>query len=71
MPLAGKCKCGNNLTLTVHVKSVMKYLDISKSIARDFNVSPYVSERIEMLEESMSSLFANDKVKDCKITDFC
>ncbi len=70
MPLGGKCRCGNPLTLTVHVKSVMKYLDISKAIARDFDVSPYVSERIELLEESMCSLFENDKVKDCKITDY-
>ncbi len=70
MPLSGKCRCGNGLNLTVHVKSVMKYLEISKSIARDFNVSPYVSQRIEMLEESMCSLFENDKVKDCKITDY-
>jgi DNA polymerase II large subunit len=70
MPLGGKCRCGNGLTLTVHVKSVMKYLDISKSIAREFGVSGYVSQRIEMLEESMCSLFENDKVKDCKLTDF-
>ena len=70
MPLSGHCRCGNKLNLTVHVKSVMKYLDISKAIARDFDVSPYVSQRIEMLEESMNSLFENDKVKDCKITDF-
>ncbi|MDO9538177.1 MAG: DNA polymerase II large subunit, partial [Thermoplasmata archaeon] len=70
MPLAGQCKCGHKLNLTVHVASVMKYLEMSKTIARDFDVSPYVSQRIELLEEGMCSLFENDKVKDCKLSDF-
>jgi DNA polymerase II large subunit len=70
MPLAGHCKCGNKLNLTVHVKSVMKYLEMSKAIAKEYDVSPYVSQKIELLEEGMASLFENDKVKDCKITDY-
>ena len=56
--------------MTVHVGSVMKYLEMSKAIAKEFEVSPYVSQRIEMLEEGMSSMFENDKVKDCKLSDF-
>ncbi|MFO7618512.1 MAG: DNA polymerase II large subunit [Thermoplasmata archaeon] len=70
MPLAGKCRCGNKLNLTVHVKSVMKYLEMSKAIAREYGVSNYIIQRIELLEEGMSSMFENDKVRDCKITDF-
>jgi len=70
MPLAGACWCGHKLNLTVHVKSVMKYLVISKTIARDFEVSDYIIQRIGLLEEGMASMFKNDKVKDCKITDF-
>ena len=70
MPLAGKCRCGNKLNLNVHVKSVMKYLVLSKAIALEYGVSDYVTQRIELLEEGMSSLFVNDKVKDCKITDY-
>lgn len=70
MPLAGQCKCGNKLNLTVYVKSVMKYLEMSKAIAKEYDVSPYISQKITLLEEGMSSLFENDKVKDCKITDF-
>ena len=70
MPLAGACKCGNKLTLTVHVASVMKYLEASKKIATDFDVSTYVTQRIDMLEDGMCSMFENDKVKDCKLSDF-
>ena len=70
MPLSGTCRCGHKLIMTVHVGSVKKYLEMSKAIAEEFGVSPYVSQRIEMLEEGMDSMFENDKVKDCKLSDF-
>lgn len=70
MPLAGKCRCGNKLNLTVHVKSVMKYLEMSKTIAVEYGVSEYIIQRIDLLEEGMCSMFENDKVKDCKLSDF-
>ncbi len=70
MPLSGACKCGHKLILTVHVGSVMKYLEMSKAIAEEFKVSSYVSQRINLLEEGMCSMFENDKVKDCKLSDF-
>jgi len=70
MPLAGRCSCGHNLTMTVHEASVRKYLDISKEIAEEFEVSGYVYERIKMMEGAMSSMFENDKVKNCTLLDF-
>jgi DNA polymerase II large subunit len=70
MPLAGRCSCGYNLTMTVHEASVRKYLDISKGIAEEFKVSPYVYERIQMMEGAMRSMFENDNVKNCTLLDF-
>ncbi len=70
MPLAGACRCGHKLIMTVHAASVKKYLEMSKTIAKDFQVSPYICQRIDMLEEGMCSMFENDKVKDCKLSDF-
>ena len=70
MPLSGRCTCGHNLTMTVHEASVRKYLDISKDIAREFGVSDYVCERIQMMEGAMSSMFENDKVKNSTLLDF-
>lgn len=71
MPLAGKCtKCGNALTLTVHEASVKKYLEISKKIGEKYGLDSYTKERVEILEMSMDSVFNNDKVKKCKLTDF-
>jgi len=70
MPLRGKCYCGNSLTLTVHEKSVKKYLEITKEISERFGLPTYTLQRIALIEGSINSLFENDRVKKCKLTDF-
>ena len=70
IPLSGRCYCGNNLTLTVHEKSVKKYLEITKEISEKFELDTYTQQRVAIIEESMNSLFQSDKVKKCKLTDF-
>ncbi len=71
MPLRGKCPaCGGNLTLTVHESSVKKYLEISKKISNQFEVSNYLRQRIDLIEEAITSLFTNDKTQDLKLDDF-
>jgi DNA polymerase II large subunit len=70
IPLLGRCYCGNNLTLTVHEKSVKKYLEITKEISEKFELDAYTQQRIALIEESMNSLFHSDKVKKCKLSDF-
>lgn len=70
-PLQGVCnKCNGKLTLTVHEKSVKKYLEISKEIAQRYNISPYARQRIVLVEKSIDSLFISDKVKTTKLDDF-
>ena len=70
-PLRGCCvKCGGKLTLTVHEKSVKKYLEISKEIADRYHLPPYACQRIKLVEKSIDSLFMSDKVKTTKLTDF-
>ena len=70
VPLAGVCRCGNQLTLTVHEASVKKYLEVSKMISDKYELDDYTKERIMILEMSMNSVFNNDKVKKCKLSDF-
>jgi DNA polymerase II large subunit len=70
IPLRGKCYCGNDLTLTVHEKSVKKYLEITKEISEKFGLPLYTQQRIALIEGSIKSLFENDRVKKCKLTDF-
>jgi DNA polymerase II large subunit len=67
----GVCtKCNGKLTLTVHQKSVKKYLEISKEIADKYNISPYARQRIRLVEKSINSLFMSDKLKPTTLFDF-
>ena len=71
MTLSGNCyRCGNPLNLTVHEASVKKYLEISKTIGDKYGLDAYTRERIDILEMNMNSVFNNDKVKKCKLSDF-
>lgn len=71
IPLRGRCvACGGNLTLTVHESSVKKYLEISKRISQQFDVSNYLRQRIDLIEDAITSLFTNDKTQDLKLDDF-
>lgn len=71
VPLSGVCmKCGHTLNLTVHEASVRKYLEVSKEISEKYGLDDYTKDRIEILEMSMNSLFNNDKIKKCKLSDF-
>ena len=71
IPLQGTCiKCKGKLTLTVHEKSVKKYLEISKEISKRYNISPYSCQRIKLVEKSIDSLFISDKIRTTKLSDF-
>lgn len=71
IPLCGVCtKCGHRLTLSVHEGSVRKYLEISREISEKYDLDEYTKERIAILSDSMDSVFNNDKVKKCKLSDF-
>ena len=77
MPLVGRCtaivarrECGGDLTLTVHEGSVKKYLEVTKRITREYPVSPYLLQRIALIEDAISSLFTSDKAQDLKLDDF-
>ena len=71
IPLRGVCtKCGGNLTLTVHERSIKKYLEISKMLTEKYDLPDYARQRIKLVEKSIESLFTNDKVKVTKLSDF-
>lgn len=71
IPLSGVCmKCGHTLNLTVHEASVRKYLNASKEISEKYGLDDYTKDRIMILEMSMNSLFNNDKIKKCTLSDF-
>jgi DNA polymerase II large subunit len=71
VPLSGRCrKCKNKLTMTVHEASVKKYIDVAREVARNYAVDDYTQQRLKLVEESIESLFENDKVEKAQLTDF-
>ncbi|MEM4616387.1 MAG: hypothetical protein QXY19_05215, partial [Archaeoglobaceae archaeon] len=61
-PLNGKCrKCGGNLTLTVHSSSIVKYLELSKKLCENYNVSEYTKQRLKLIEYEIRSLLMENK----------
>jgi len=81
IPLSGVCtkplkgngngaRCGGKLTLTVHKGGVTKYLQVTKDLAKKYNIKNYTQQRVELIENAINSLFENDKVKTCSLEDF-
>ena len=71
-PLTGTCpKCGGGrVILTVHEGAVTKYMAVSLAIAKEYEVSKYTIQRLELLSLSIQSLFENDKSKQMGLSDF-
>jgi len=71
IPLSGKCKkCGSKIVPTVHVASVIKYLDVSLRIANEYHVSDYTRQRLELLEKDVNLLFPAAVEKQKALSDF-
>lgn len=70
IPLAGNCKCGNKLVLTVHEASIKKYLEVAKHLSEKYKIPNYTRQRILLIEDAINSLFTSDNVKKLKIEDF-
>lgn len=70
IPLSGECTCGGNLVLSISKGSVIKYLDISKELARKYPIDNYLIQRIELIESSINSLFESDKSKQSSLDVF-
>jgi DNA polymerase II large subunit len=70
-PLAGKCsKCGGNLLLTINKGGIEKYLEISRDIVNRYCLPVYLSQRLELVEKEIKSIFEDDKVKQMGLSDF-
>ncbi|HME51134.1 MAG TPA: DNA-directed DNA polymerase II large subunit [Candidatus Lokiarchaeia archaeon] len=71
-PLQGKCtKCGNqNLTLTVSPSSIKKYLDIALKMVKEYNLSEYTRQRMDILAERVESTVFNGTKKQKSLSEF-
>lgn len=69
IPLRGRCYCGHALTLTVHEASVKKYLEVTKRIMKEFGLPQYTVQRIELIEQSIESMFEGER-RLMKLSEF-
>lgn len=71
VPLAGRCtRCGGNLLLTINKGGIEKYLQISRDIVKKYDLPHYLSQRLELVEKEIKSIFEDDKVKQMGLSDF-
>ncbi len=63
-PLGGKCgKCGGRLIFTISEGSILKYMQKALELARNFGVSAYLLESLELTEMHIQSIFGKEKEK--------
>jgi DNA polymerase II large subunit len=72
IPLSGKCmKCGKTtIILTIHEGSVRKYLKIAQVMARQEELSPYLIQRLDMIEKEIDSVFKSDNPEQKSLFEF-
>lgn len=61
IPLVGHCtKCGGNIILTIAEGSARKYLQIAKEFIVKYALSPYIKQRVDLIEREMNSVFQSE-----------
>lgn len=62
VPLSGKCrKCGNkSIILTIHKGSIVKYLDETIKVAKEYKMPWYVTAQVENISRTIKDTFADD-----------
>ena len=71
-PLSWKCpSCGGEIRGTLTRASVEKYLYIAQRLAREYDVEPYLRNRLDMLQRELDQLFQGPRKADqLELTDF-
>jgi len=61
-PLKGVCPvCGGRIIFTIAEGSIVKYLEPSLSLARKYNLSPYLKQSLELLKRRVEDVFGKPK----------
>jgi len=72
LPLSGQCTgCDKgNIILTIAPGSVVKYLKIVKKIVKTYELSDYLSQRIDLIEEEIDSVLHDESMTQKSLGDF-
>jgi len=65
VPLSGACtKCGGKISLTVHRRSIEKYLEVAENLVDRYSIGAYHKQRLKLIRDEIASLFAETTEKD-------
>jgi len=72
LPLSGQCTACDkgNIILTIAPGSVVKYLKIVKKIVKTYELSDYLSQRIDLIEEEIDSVLHDESMTQKSLGDF-
>ncbi|WXG45752.1 MAG: DNA polymerase II large subunit [Candidatus Atabeyarchaeum deiterrae] len=71
VPLIGHClRCGGKILTTVSRNTVIKYFDLASGIVKDYDVGAMFAQRIEMIEQNLTSVFEGKTPVQKRLTDF-
>ncbi|MBI5065122.1 DNA polymerase II large subunit [Candidatus Woesearchaeota archaeon] len=63
-PLIGRClECNGKIIFTVSEGSITKYLEPTISLAKKYELSPYLVQTVELLQQRIEDVFGKDKEK--------
>ena len=63
-PLAGKCtKCSGKIIFTISEGGIIKYLDATINLAKNYDVPVYVKQNIELTKKYIESIFGREETK--------
>ena len=63
-PIVGQCtKCKGRIIFTIAEGSVLKYLEPAISIAKKYELSPYLRQILDILQLQIESVFGREKEK--------
>jgi DNA polymerase II large subunit len=71
-PLSWICpKCGGEVRGTLTRASVEKYLSIARRLAKEYDVDPYLTSRLDMVKRELDQLFQGERKGDqLELTEF-
>jgi DNA polymerase II large subunit len=65
VPLSGACtKCGGGISLTVHRRSIEKYLQVAENLVDRYDMGTYHKQRLKLIRDEIASLFTETGEKD-------
>ncbi len=66
----GRRPCGGELLPTVYPPSVTKYLPLARRLTERYGISPYLKQRLDVLESSLRSLFPPEPLRPPPLEEY-